>query len=167
MIQQVIRSQYHASLDMLEYLLRACPDSRWNNDGDKNRTWHLAYHALFYVHLYLQPTEADFVPWEKGREDYQFMGPRPFPPHTAVDITYIYTRTEILDYLALCREQVDTVVEQLDLHGESGFDWLPMSKLELQFYSIRHLMEHVGELGERLGQGHGVETRWIGMHKEA
>jgi hypothetical protein len=27
----------------------------------------IAYHALFYTHLYLQPAEADFVPWEHHR----------------------------------------------------------------------------------------------------
>jgi len=27
----------------------------------------------------------------------------------------------------------------------SGFDWLPFDKLELQFYNIRHIMQHTGE----------------------
>ncbi|MEZ4515671.1 MAG: hypothetical protein R3C44_02140 [Chloroflexota bacterium] len=38
----------------------------------------MVYHALFYTHLYVYPTEADFVPWEKRRPDIQFMGHTPW-----------------------------------------------------------------------------------------
>ena len=151
---------------MLEHLVAACTDSGWDSEADKNRFWHVAYHALFYLHLCLQPSETDFEPWEKTRPDYNWMGARPFPPHTVPLIDPPYTRAEILDYLVLCRAQIDTLIEQLDLQGPSGFDWLPMNKLELQFYSIRHTMQHIGELGERLGQGYDLDLRWVGMHRE-
>ena len=49
-------------------------------------------------------------------------------------------------YYQLCRKEVDAMVDSLDLEAESGFYWLPMDKLELQFYNIRHLQMHVGEL---------------------
>ena len=35
---------------------------------------------------------------------------------------------------------------------------------ELQIYSIRHIMQHVGELAERLGTRTGVEIDWVGSH---
>jgi hypothetical protein len=54
-------------------------------------------------------------------------------------------------------------VESLELEGESGFDWLPFNKLEVQIYNIRHLQQHAGELCERLGEGEGIEVDWIGM----
>ncbi len=44
---------------------------------------------------------------------------------------------------------------------ESGFFWLPFGKLELQFYNIRHLQHHTGELFERLGAV-GVTLDWVG-----
>ena len=36
--------------------------------------------ANLYTHLYLQTTEADFVPWAKHRDEYQSLGPLPWPP---------------------------------------------------------------------------------------
>ncbi len=55
------------------------------------------------------------------------------------------------------------MVPALDLAGASGFDWLPMNKLELQFYNIRHLQLHTGELCERLGTEAKIDVAWVGM----
>ena len=54
-------------------------------------------------------------------------------------------------------------VDALDLQAESGFDWLPFNKLELQFYNIRHIQQHTGELCERLGTVGDIEVDWVGM----
>ncbi|MCB9122287.1 MAG: hypothetical protein H6640_21400 [Caldilineaceae bacterium] len=55
---------------------------------------------------------------------------------------------------------------QTDLSAPSGFDWLPMNKLELQIYSMRHLQQHAGELMERLGSRAGIDVPWVGMKAE-
>ena len=57
-------------------------------------------------------------------------------------------------------------MDALDLEAESGFYWLPFNKLELQFYNIRHLTLHTGELAERLWAVAGEETRWVGKRPE-
>lgn len=44
-----------------------------------------------------------------------------------------------------------------------GFDWLPMTKLEVQFYTLRHLQTHVGEVAERLSQRVDIDVGWVGM----
>ncbi|MCP4363089.1 MAG: DinB family protein [Chloroflexi bacterium] len=162
-IKTVIKSQYLAALEMLKQVIEKCPESLWADPVYKNQFWHVAYHMLFYTHLYLQPTEADFVPWEKHQENYNFMGPTPWPPHEPPVIDEPYNREDVLAYVAHCQAQVKTVVDGLNLEGESGFDWLPMSKLELQFYSIRHLMLHTGELAERIGQAADQDVDWVGM----
>jgi len=54
-IRQVIQSQYGASLDMLKQAVEKCPVSLWDDRRYRNRFWHIAYHALFYTHLYRQP----------------------------------------------------------------------------------------------------------------
>jgi hypothetical protein len=54
-------------------------------------------------------------------------------------------------------------VDALDLEGASGFYWLPFDKLELQFYNIRHVQHHTGELYERLGATEDVELDWVGI----
>ena len=155
-VYAVIQSQYLSALEMMKCVIENCPEALWTADTHKNRTWHIAFHALFYVHLYLQPGEADFVPFRTS--DSQRRSLAEIPGDAAP-----YSRTELLEYLAFCREQVRTVVPRLDLHGPSGFDWLPFSKLETQFYNIRHLMQHTGELMERLWRDAGVEVGWVGM----
>ena len=71
--------------------------------------------------------------------------------------------SRLLDYITFCRRQVDDIVPLLNLEGGTGFHWLPMSKTELQFYSIRHLQTHTGELAERLWTAAGIEIDWVGM----
>jgi hypothetical protein len=160
--KKVIQSQYLAALEMLKQAVVKCPDSLWNAAEDRNKFWHVAYHALFYTHLYLQDAEKDFRPWEKARNEYQFMGPMPWPPHNLPKIGEPYTREDVLAYLAFAREQVQVRVPALDLEASSGFEWQPFGKLELQFYNIRHLQQHTAELYERIGAQAGIELDWIG-----
>jgi hypothetical protein len=151
----IIQSQYRASLAMLAQAIEKCPEPLWVDATYQNPFWHVAYHVLFYTHLYLQPTEGDFVPWAKHRDGITFLKP------SAGD-ALPYTRQELLEYLDLCLEQVEIQVNALDLDAESGFYWLPFNKLELQFYNIRHIMQHTGELCERLGAHGEIEVAWVG-----
>jgi hypothetical protein len=160
--KKVIQSQYLAALEMLKQAVIRCPESLWNAAQDRNKSWHVAYHALFYTHLYLQDTEKDFKPWESHRDEYQFMGQVPWPPHSPPKIGEAYTREEILAYLAFVQGQVRERVPALDLEAASGFGWQPFGKLELQFYNLRHLQQHTAELYERLGARAGIDLDWIG-----
>ena len=160
---EIIRSQYHASLEMLGQAIEKCPESLWADSEDKNKFWHVAYHAIFYTHLYLQTTEDDFSPWEKHKDNYQYMGALPYPPHDEPVIGEPYRKEEVLQYLEFCREQIDEKVPVLNFTDESGFSWISFGKLELQFYNIRHLQHHTGELCERLGTRANIDVNWIGM----
>jgi hypothetical protein len=162
-IKKVIQSQYHATLAMLEQAIVKCPASLWDDPGSKDRFWHIAYHALFYTHLYLQSSEEEFEPWAKHRDEYEFMGALPWPPHKEPKIGEAYRKEEVLEYYKLCHKLVEEQVAALDLEAESGFSWLPFGKLELQFYNIRHLQLHTGELCERLGTQAGIDVDWVGM----
>lgn len=157
-IKQAIRSQYHASLEMLRQAIVECPDSLWYGEEYQNRFWQVAYHTLFYAHLYLQPSEKDFIPWDEHREESRSLRGSPEEREARKP----YSQEEILEYHQLCREQVEEQVPALDLEAESGFDWLPFDKLELQFYNIRHIQQHTGELCERLGAAGAVEVSWVG-----
>ena len=165
-VTSVIKSQFHASLDMLAAAVEACPDDAWDRSEDRNRSWHLVYHTLFYVHLYLQPTESDFEPWAKHADEYSMMGHEPWPP---IDLPEAATlsKSDALAYLSFCRGQVDARTASVDLDATSGFPWLPMNKLELQLYSIRHVMQHVGEMYERVAKTTGADLDWVGMHPGA
>lgn len=143
----VIQSQYLAALAMLKQVIVKCPAASWDAPGDQDKSWKKAYHALFYAHLYLQETEQHFRPWEKHHD-----------PETGQP----FTQAEVLEYLAFVEQQVRERVPALSLEAESGFDWLPFNKLELQFYNIRHIQQHAGELFERLGARDHIEFDWVG-----
>ena len=146
---------------MLKQTIVKCPESIWNSPDDKTKFWRIAYHVLFYTHLYLQETEHDFAPWSGHRDEYQFLGPIHWENNRLPKIGEPFTKEEILTYLEVCRRQIDEKTKQFDPNAGSGFAWLPMSKLELQVYNIRHLQQHTGELMERLGQS-GIEVvDWV------
>jgi hypothetical protein len=162
-IHSTIISQYGAALAMLRSAIEACPAEQWESDSYQNQFWHLAYHVLFYTHLYLTPTDEEFVPWEKGREHYHFIaGVIPWSPEVKVEIGEKYTREEILEYHQVVSEMVAGSLHGVPLDGPSGFYWLPFDRFELHLYNLRHLQHHTGQLVERIRQetGHGVE--WVG-----
>jgi hypothetical protein len=68
--------------------------------------------------------------------------------------------------MAFCRQQVTNSVSALDLEAQSGFDWLPFDKLELQFYNIRHTQHHTGQLSERLRKSSDTGIRWVANHPQ-
>lgn len=159
----VIQSQYRAALEMLRQAIDACPDALWAapTTHPQSAFWRVAYHAVFYAHLYLQPREEDFRPWPGHRLESNFLGPLPWPPHDLPAPCDPYAKADVLAYLDTLAGDVGSVVGALDLEGESGFHWLPFGKLELQLYSIRHVQQHAGELSERLA-AEGIELDWVG-----
>jgi hypothetical protein len=163
----VIKSQYLATLAMLRQAVERCPASLWDDRTYKNRFWHVAYHALFYTHLYLQDTLESFVPWAKHRPEHNFMGVVPWPPYREPQLGEPYTQEELLAYCTICEQQVEERVDALDLEAGSGFSWLPFGKLELQVYSIRHIQQHTGELMERLGTQAAIDVDWVGSRAQA
>ena len=165
-VKEVIKSQYRAALKMLEEVIINCPESLWDHPNHKNRFWHTAFHTLFYTHLYLQSSEDDFTPWEKHERNFISLGDDDSPDDQVKHTREPYRKEEVLEYLELCLEEVSKQVNSVDLEGVSGFDWLPFNKLELQFYNIRHIQHHTGELYNRLEAEQGLELDWVGMKKE-
>ena len=161
-VAEIVVAQYDAALDMLRQTIAKCPDSVWFAAPDKNPYWRVAYHALFYAHLYAQPTVQDFTPWAKHRAEYANLKLATRPSHNPPTVDEPYTQTDMLEYLDLCRQEVRRCMIGSDWEGASGFDWLPFSKLELQFYSIRHIQQHVGELSGALMAATGIEVNWVG-----
>jgi uncharacterized damage-inducible protein DinB len=152
--REIIISQYHAALEMLKETIVSCPEALWHHPDDGNKFWQVAYHALFYTHLYLQESEEAFQPWAGHREEYRMDKQVAEPP----------TKALVLEYLAFCQHQAVEKVSALVLDAASGFEWLAFTKIELQLYSIRHIQQHVGELMERLGP-HAADIDWVGSRR--
>lgn len=158
-IQTVLVSQYRASLAMLLDAIERCPPDLWASASHRNAFWRVAYHTLYYAHLYLQPSEADFVAWTHHRPGYHRFEPVVGEP----DGVSAYSVEDLRVYCRQLLEMVDAAVNRLDLSApDSGFSWYQMSKLEHQFVSIRHIQHHVGQLADRLRSGADIGLRWVG-----
>jgi hypothetical protein len=160
----ILKRQYHASLAMLRQTIEQCPDGIWISDH-LNSFWQIAYHALFYTHLYLQPNEAAFQPWEHHQAKVQSPDGLTFPPDPKSDLPVApepYSKTEVLAYWNFVDQMVDSAVDLLDLTcPESGFWWYKCSKLEHQFISIRHIQHHMAQLADRLRTASNISTKWV------
>jgi hypothetical protein len=162
-IRQAFARQFHAALEMVEKAIRGCPETVWlDASGDSpNRFWHIAYHVLFYTHLYLQPGEADFIPFRIHRPDYNFLGVIPSRPGELPLIDQPFEPAELLDYAQFCHSEVDRQMPMVDFESQSGFFWLPLKKPELQIYNLRHLAHHTGQLTDRLRTLADVSVSWV------
>lgn len=154
-IKLAIKRQYHASLAMLKEAVEICPDDLWLSGDEGRGFWRIAYHTLFYTHLYLMPEERHFRPWDKAQKDCASLwgGGEEVLPHS---------KEEILEYWAQLDASIDNGVDALDLSSsETGFDWYSMPKLDHQLMNLRHVQHHVGQLSERLIAA-GVDVKWNG-----
>jgi hypothetical protein len=157
-IRTVLKGQYHGALLMLKEAIEQCPDELWGMDGDSRSAWRIAYHTLFYTHIYLQQTEHDFgnVVWNKARKGAENVwGGQPEMP--------AYSKADTLEYWTIVDSVVDSQLDTLDLESqESGFSWYSIPKLDHVIMNLRHIQEHTGQLRDRLFQA-GGDARWIGM----
>jgi len=161
-IRQTILRQYRAAMAMLGETIERCPEELWFSNDFKNRFWHIAYHSVFYTHLYVQPSEADFRPWARHVPNANYLGPQPWAPNEPFQIPVPFSKPDIEEYLQLCRGEIEKQAPLVRLEAGSGFSWLTFNKLELQFYNIRHLQHHTGQLVERLRTAADVGVGWVG-----
>lgn len=149
-LRTVLKGQYHAGLAMLREAIDRCPDEEWVSRDHKNAFWQVAYHVLFFTHLYLQQNEAAFRRWSEHRGDGDGTTGDP------------YTKAQVLEYWSFVDQIVDSAVDSLDLENlESGFWWYKMSKLEHQLVNIRHVQHHAAQLADRLRSSAGIGIRWV------
>ncbi|MGC4045161.1 MAG: hypothetical protein QM758_15325 [Armatimonas sp.] len=155
-IKPALKSQYGAGLAMLRQAIERCPDTTWIAGTHPRNFWRIAYHAIFYTHLYLASDLASFQAWEKHRDSVRYLWGMP-------DMEPPYTQAELLEYLDWLIAALPPFVDSLNLDAtETGFDWYPnMGKLEHQFVNIRHLQGHVGQLSELL-MAQEIYTDWVG-----
>lgn len=159
-VHAALKGQYHAALAMLRQAIERCPDPQWNGGPHPVPFWRVAYHTLYFTHLYLQQREELFRPWESHREEYHDL---PWPPGSGKVIDEPYTKAELLDYWWMVIGRVDADVDALDLEAaESGFSWhRAMPKFEHQLHNIRHIQHHTAMLASRLQSTGGAELDWV------
>ena len=157
-----LTSQFRASLAMLRSTIDSCPEDLWKREKDRNPFWALAYHAIFFAHLYLSPSEEEFTPFQRQAAGREGFGRSDLDDWTTLTPDDVYAKEDVLAYLG----HVDSAVERLfaskPFDAESGFHWLTFSRGEAHLYNLRHVQHHAGQLAERLRQELDAGTRWVG-----
>lgn len=162
--KDALLGQYDAALAMLEDCMAKCPDDKWEGYVGNFPFWHVAYHALFYVDLYLSPNHESFEPPEFYRENYQYFGHLPESNERFVaDIPY--DKQTMLDYVQHCRRKAaqSVAVETWEsLHGECGFGWYDLPRSEFHLNNIRHAQHHAAQMSLYLRRSSNIDVRWVG-----
>jgi hypothetical protein len=164
-MKSALTSQYHAGLAMLRSAVEQCPDGMWDDTELTNQFWQIAYHALYFTHLYMLPRLEDFAPWPGQHPHVQHDDGIPGPADPQSDLPLIpnpYSREEVLAYCDFCDAMVDRAVDALDMDSpESGFYWYQVPKIEHQLVNIRHMQHHTAQLADRLRNAAGLGVRWV------
>lgn len=168
--------RFAAAIDQLEHALHVCPDQLWQESlwevvsedagieaEDAERVhqdarsiqvysafWYLAYHALFFLDLYLsgglEQLESGFAPPAPFTADEHAAGVLP---------ERVYTRLELETYLAYGRQKCQTTIEALtDERSGDACRWgsreIPF--FELLLVNLGHVQEHGAQLNMFIGQ---------------
>jgi|694.fasta_scaffold135761_4 hypothetical protein len=162
-VKDALKNQYHAGLAMLRDCIEKCPDEVWNQRQSARSFWRIAYHTLYFTHMYLGESEHTFVPWDLHVEEhdnlYDAFGKGYYPTDY---VPTPYTKQQLLDYCAKVDKLVDESLDAMDLTAEEcGFSWYRMPKLNHQLVNLRHIMGHQGQLAEILNEL-GIDTDWFG-----
>jgi DinB superfamily len=149
--------QFGAAIDTLDDAINACPDRLWaavlwkdSDDARYGQFWFVAYHALFWLDLFLTGSSEGFTP--------------PLPFIRGVLPEKPYMKDEVSSYLKQCRQKCKAAIEALTnekAYRVCTFDWMEPTFLELQLYSMRHLQEHAAQLSLFLGQNGVTGQDWI------
>jgi hypothetical protein len=156
MLRDIIWSQFASAMGMLGNAIDKCPDSLWADESRDPQYWYLAFHALFFLDLYLCDSAEGFLP------------PAPFtlsemdPSGRMPD--RVYTKAELLDYLnhseKKCRRLLGNLTDR-QVEGECQFGWLSLSRGELLLYNMRHVQHHCAQMNLVLRQVAGEGSKWI------
>ncbi len=161
---RVLWSQFGAAIDMLHDAIVASPPALWERPmwregtqpAEYSQVWNIAYHALFWLDLYLSGSPEGFAPPAPfGLDELDPRGALPDRP---------YTLDEMLGYLAHCRDKCRRITSQLSearAREICTLTWGQPSFLELQLYNMRHVQEHAAQIALLLGQEAGYAPRWI------
>ena len=160
-LKQILISQFEASLAMFKQRIEVCPEEYWEGKVGADTFRQTAYHALFYLDLYLTQNDNTFV-----LSDLNEIGGDDRQPGICPGLS----KEDTLKYIERCRAKILGVVASETaetLQGESGFSWRKNSRAELHIYNIRHFQHHVGQLStylRRISDEHNLSLKlnWVG-----
>jgi len=164
LFKNALIGQYEAALSMLNDCIRQCPDDKWEANVNNFPFWHVAYHTLFYTDMYLSPDLESYKPPDHYRENYQFFGRLPNPPHEPIVVDIVYDKETILAYVDHCREKIAGAIQAEtpeSLAGPSGFWWYHIPRSEFHLNNIRHVQHHAAQMIQFLRQSADIGIGWV------
>jgi hypothetical protein len=138
--KQIVTSQFEASLAMLKQCIAACPEEHWEGKIASGTFRWVAYHTLFFVDVYLSPSEEAFELRELHHRGGDERGEDACPG---------LSKDETLACVLICRQKMlNTLAAETAkiLAGPSGFPHRTIPRAELHLYNIRHIQHHTGQL---------------------
>ena len=175
-VRTAVWQQFGAAIDMLENALLACPSTLWQERLWRDppppefppqfaEFWYVTFHALVWLDLYLS-----------GVPEEEFAPPAPFAQGELDSVEALperpYTKEELHAYLASTRQKCHTTLLALtedQARRPVEYPWSegqPISFLELQLYTLRHVQEHAAQLNLFLGQNGTLGTSdWVSQGK--
>lgn len=184
-IKPALAEQLHAGLAMLASCIERCPDDLWTApnppvdvrpaddnpewNGVERPFWRIAFHTLYFTHLYLGQNEGAFRPpppesavARRPELERMWRAPWDLEPYELEPGIPACSRSDLLEYLGFLDGLIDRIVAELDLaSSSSGFPWYPdTEKLSHQLLNLRHLQGHVGQLSELL-MLRGIDIEWV------
>ncbi len=158
MVRSIIGSQYGAALGMLVDTLENCCEDVWHLSSGNNPCWKIAYHTVFYAHLYMCTSEDEFSPAAFHYEDAQFLGTSPYPPFEKVRLDKPIQQSDVLNYTKHVLES-SRKIEDIPMNvllEPCVWPWIDRTLLELLCMSTRHIQHHTAQI-QMLAQ---VRTEW-------
>lgn len=157
-------SQFGASIDSLKNAISMWPDAYWKTD---TKFFYNAYHCLIMLDYYLDipftgafPSVLPFTFSETGQQPDGVLGD--MVPNR------IYTKTEMLLYLAALRKKCKTFIfglteEQFNGRWTEGAGEHDMNYTvpEILFYNMRHVQHHAAQLNMLLRQKIDKAPAWV------
>ena len=141
-LNQILTSQFEASLCMLHHCIEACPAKHWEGKIVSATVRQIVYHTLFCVDMYLSPTAEAFKLRDLHRRGGDERGD---------SWSRGLSKPQSLAYLAICRRKaIKTLASETAgvLKGPAGFR--KCSRAEMHIYNIRHIQHHTGQISAYL-----------------
>ena len=154
-VKTILTGQFEAALCMLNDCLVRCPPEHWEDKIANDSFRQVAYHTLFFVDLYMSPTEEAFALRDlhhRGGDERASTMPSLGLP-----------KDDALAYVRICRQKtLYTLASETarSLQGPSGFSRVPFSRGELHLQSLRHVQHHTGQLSAFLRRVAEDGGRW-------
>ena len=121
-----MRSNTAPGLAMLAQCVERCPDDLWSIGAGPRPLWRafwrIAFHTVYFTHLYLGQNEEIYQPWSGRPEGWPDLWQKPFTlePYELPEDSDPYTKKQILDYIAYTDALVGPTIERLDLDSGRG-----------------------------------------------